>query len=51
MGEVANERTSIERWLEDGEINIREKHKDNERKGLKVDIGEERRGPKNIICG
>lgn len=33
MGEVANERTSIDSWLEDGEINIREKHKDNERKG------------------
>ena len=30
---------------------MREKDQDNERKGLKIDIGEERRGPKSIICG
>lgn len=30
---------------------MREKDKDNERKRLKTDIVEERRGPKSIICG
>lgn len=50
-GEVPTERNRTESQLEDGEINMREKDKDNERKKLKTDIREERRGPNSIICG
>ena len=46
MGEVPSKRTRTETWLEDGEINMRARAKDNEREGPEIDTGEDKRSKK-----
>lgn len=49
MGEVPSKRTRTETWLEDGEINMRVRAKDNERKGPEIDTGKTR-DQKSVLC-